>query len=49
LLAGGKKHTIYTDELLSLVDVVVDGPFISELSQVGLQFRGSSNQRIIRK
>lgn len=46
LLAGGKKHTVYTDELLSLVDVVVDGPFVSELKDVGLRFRGSSNQRV---
>lgn len=46
LVAGGRKHTVYTDELLSLVDVVVDGPFVSERKDVGLRFRGSSNQRI---
>ena len=46
LVAGGRKHTVYTDELLSLVDVVVDGPFVSELKEVGLRFRGSSNQRV---
>lgn len=46
LVAGGRKHTVYTDELLSLVDVVVDGPFVRELKDVGLRFRGSSNQRI---
>ena len=37
-------------ELLDLVDVVVDGPFMEDLKPVGpaLRFRGSSNQRFIR-
>jgi anaerobic ribonucleoside-triphosphate reductase activating protein len=29
-------------------DVVVDGPFIEELRDITLPFRGSSNQRIIK-
>ena len=33
--------------LLSLVDVLVDGPFIEDLKDLSLHFRGSSNQRII--
>ena len=37
-----------TDEFLSMVDVLVDGPFVEELKDISLQFRGSSNQRIIR-
>ncbi len=37
-----------TDEMLSLLDVLVDGPFVEELHDVTLRFRGSSNQRIIR-
>lgn len=35
-------------ELLSLVDVLVDGPFILEKKDISLQWRGSSNQRILR-
>lgn len=34
-------------ELLSLCDVLVDGPFIESKKDLTLQFRGSSNQRII--
>lgn len=36
-----------TAELLSHIDYLVDGPFIEEQKQVGLRFRGSTNQRII--
>ena len=36
-----------TGELLSLVDILVDGPFIEEKKRLGLRFRGSANQRII--
>ena len=41
-------HTEVTDEFLSYIDVLVDGPFIEELKDISLQFRGSSNQRILR-
>ena len=40
-------RTELTDEFLSLVDVLVDGPFVEELKDISLRFRGSSNQRII--
>ncbi len=33
--------------LAASVDVIVDGPFILAQKQPGLQFRGSSNQRLI--
>lgn len=36
------------NELLKLCDVLVDGPFIEELKDITLQFRGSSNQNIIK-
>ncbi len=36
-----------TNNLLSLVDVLVDGPFIESKKDLTLAFRGSSNQRII--
>lgn len=47
LIAGGRKHTDFTDEMLSYVDILVDGPYVEELHDITLQFRGSSNQRII--
>lgn len=34
-------------EVMRYIDVLVDGPFIEELKDISLQFRGSSNQRII--
>ena len=36
-----------TDEMLSLIDVLVDGPFVETRKDIRLRFRGSSNQRMI--
>jgi anaerobic ribonucleoside-triphosphate reductase activating protein len=46
--ADGRKHGQHTGELLSYIDVLVDGPFIEEQKDITLQFRGSRNQRILR-
>ena len=32
---------------LKVIDVMVDGPFVEDLKDISLTFRGSSNQRII--
>lgn len=48
LKAGGSRwRTEVTDEFLTLIDVLVDGPFVEEKKDISLKFRGSSNQRII--
>lgn len=36
-----------TDEMLSMIDVLVDGRFIEEQKNIRLLFRGSENQRLI--
>lgn len=36
-----------TDEMLSLIDVLVDGKFVLAKKDISLAFRGSRNQRII--
>ena len=36
-----------TDELLSLLDVLVDGEFVEAKHDISLRFRGSSNQRLL--
>ncbi len=36
-----------TDELLTLLDVLVDGRFVQEQYDISLRFRGSSNQRLL--
>ncbi len=47
LVPGGPKHIECTDELLSYLDVLVDGPFIQDKKNISLKFRGSENQRLI--
>ena len=36
-----------TDDMLAQIDVLVDGRYVEALRNLSLQFRGSSNQRII--
>lgn len=47
ILAGCLGPKEITEELISYVDVLVDGPFIMERKDLMLRFRGSSNQRLI--
>ena len=45
--AAGHPRCEVTEEMLSLLDVLVDGRFVEELKDLTLRFRGSSNQRLI--
>ena len=47
LIKGGRAYCEATDELLSMIDVLIDGPFVEPLKDLNLKFRGSSNQRVI--
>ena len=45
--ANSRAFTPISSEMLSLIDVLVDGPCIEDKKDISLVFRGSSNQRII--
>ena len=47
LMPGGRRYTGVTDEILDNIDVLVDGRFIQARKSILLNYRGSSNQRII--
>lgn len=44
---GATAHTPYIKEILSYIDVLVDGKFEEDLYDISLKFRGSGNQRLI--
>ena len=46
-LTATGKNTPITKELVALFDVLVDGPYVEELKNIRLKFRGSENQRVI--
>ncbi|MCR5413254.1 MAG: radical SAM protein [Kiritimatiellae bacterium] len=41
-------RTEFTDEILAMTNVLVDGPFVESLKDISLRFRGSSNQRLLK-
>ena len=47
ILSGRLGPREITEEFLSYLDVLVDGPFVMEKKDLTLRFRGSSNQRLI--
>lgn len=46
ILEKSKNNKIYLN-IFSLTDVLVDGPFVNNLRDLSLLYRGSTNQRII--
>ena len=47
LLSESRARCNVTDEMLSMIDILVDGRFVEEQKNISLRFRGSENQRII--
>lgn len=48
MLTGNLGSWEVTHEMLTLIDVLVDGEFVLEKKNPNLRFRGSENQRVIR-
>ena len=44
---GAHPRCEVTDEMLSLIDILVDGRYVDAQRNISLRFRGSENQRII--
>lgn len=49
LREGSRASGDTCNKILSFVDVLVDGPFIEDLKDISLRFRGSRNQRILHR
>lgn len=47
LLSPSRATTSVTKDMLSLIDVLVDGKFVEAKKNISLAFKGSENQRII--
>ena len=47
LREGAHPRCAVTDDLLSCIDVLVDGRFVAAEKDISLQFRGSRNQRVL--
>ncbi len=47
LMGESRARCEVTDEMLSLLDVLVDGEFVQQKRNISLRFRGSENQRIL--
>ena len=47
LLVDSRARCEVTEEMLSMIDVLVDGEFHEDEKNISLRFRGSENQRLI--
>lgn len=47
LIGDSRAHTEMIKDLLSYIDVLVDGKFVEAKKDITLKFRGSANQRVI--
>lgn len=45
----GKRESEELERFLGMIDILVDGPYKEELRDVDLPYRGSSNQRVLRR
>lgn len=48
-MGNNMPMTDCTEEILSEVDYIIDGPYKDECSDRNLKYRGSSNQRVLKK
>lgn len=45
----GKRESEELERFLGMIDILVDGPYKEELRDVDLPYRGSSNQRVLKR